>query len=154
MSGCSYFSGGLGSKASVVKPPCTFCAGNHGVWLCKKFQNSATEAIWNVAGEKHLCFRCLDNDHFVEVCPRSKICNIIGCKGNHHHLLHDTPPATPTEEIQSSISPEDDPTNYKSVNKESRNEALSLRTVPVWLKAGQCKVKVNAILDDASNETS
>ena len=28
-----------------------------------------------------------------------------------------------------------------------------LRTVPVWLKANKRKVKVNAILDDASNES-
>lgn len=28
-----------------------------------------------------------------------------------------------------------------------------MRTVPVWLKANKRKIKVNAILDDASNET-
>ena len=35
----------------------------------------------------------------------------------------------------------------------STAEVLSLRTIPVWLKANGRKVKVNAILDDASNET-
>ena len=30
---------------------------------------------------------------------------------------------------------------------------VSLRTIPVWLKKNNRKVKVNAILDDASNET-
>ena len=37
----------------------------------------------------------------------------------------------------------------------SRNnvsEAFSLRTIPVWLKSSNRKVKANAILDDASNE--
>ena len=38
-------------------------------------------------------------------------------------------------------------------NEELLTEVLSLRTVPVWLKANHRKVKVNAILDDASNET-
>ena len=32
-------------------------------------------------------------------------------------------------------------------------EAYSLRTVPVWLKSNDRKVKANAILDDGSNET-
>ena len=32
-------------------------------------------------------------------------------------------------------------------------ESLSLRTIPVWLKANGKKVKVNVILDDASNES-
>ncbi len=32
-------------------------------------------------------------------------------------------------------------------------ESCSLRTLPVWLKANGKKVKVNAIMDDASNET-
>ena len=32
-------------------------------------------------------------------------------------------------------------------------ESYSLRTVPVWMKANGRKVKINAILDDASNET-
>ena len=30
---------------------------------------------------------------------------------------------------------------------------VSLRTIPVWLKKNSRKVKVNPILDDASNET-
>jgi hypothetical protein len=32
-------------------------------------------------------------------------------------------------------------------------EATSLRTVPVWVKANGKKVKVTAVLDDASNES-
>jgi hypothetical protein len=35
----------------------------------------------------------------------------------------------------------------------STAEVSSLRTIPVWLKANGRKVKFNAILDDASNET-
>ena len=38
-------------------------------------------------------------------------------------------------------------------NPRSPNEAYSLRTIPVWVKAQGKKVKVNAILHDASNET-
>ena len=40
-----------------------------------------------------------------------------------------------------------------SCNAESPFESDSLRTVPVWMKANGRKVQINAILDDASNET-
>ena len=40
-----------------------------------------------------------------------------------------------------------------SCNAETPTESYSLRTVAVWMKANGRKVKINAILDDASNET-
>ena len=40
-----------------------------------------------------------------------------------------------------------------SCNAETPNESHSLRTVPVWMRPNGRKVKINAILDDASNET-
>ena len=40
-----------------------------------------------------------------------------------------------------------------SCNAETLTESFSLRTLPVWMKANGRKVKINAILDDASNET-
>ena len=40
-----------------------------------------------------------------------------------------------------------------SCNAERPTESYSLRTVPVWMKANGRKVKIDAILDDASNET-
>ena len=40
-----------------------------------------------------------------------------------------------------------------SCNVETPFESYSLRTVPVWMKANGRKVKMNAILDNASNET-
>ena len=40
-----------------------------------------------------------------------------------------------------------------SCNAETPTESYSLRTVPMWMKANGRKVKINAILDDAPNET-
>ena len=40
-----------------------------------------------------------------------------------------------------------------SCNAETPTESSSLRPVPVWMKANGRKVKINAILNDASNET-
>ena len=44
-------------------------------------------------------------------------------------------------------------THISTSKQERETEALSLRTVPVWLKANDRTVKVNAMLDDGSNET-
>ena len=100
------------------------------------------------------------SDHPGRQCPSSKVCNINGCKRNHHHLLHDIPPTKPSEEVQSTLTPaspgegvDPDKHNHTSLNKERKTDKFSLRTVPVWLKSGQSKFKVNEILDDASNET-
>ena len=44
-------------------------------------------------------------------------------------------------------------THTSTSKQETATETISLRSVPVWLKANDCKVKVNALLDDGSNET-
>ena len=85
----AYF-GGSGGRSGDEKPPCSFCAGNHGVWACRKFQGLAVEATWNDTKEKHLCFRYLGSDHRDKLGSRSKTRGIVGCKRNHHTLLHDT----------------------------------------------------------------
>ena len=129
--------------------------GNHGVWACRKFQGLVIEARWNVAKEKHLCFRCLGSDHQGKLCSRSKTCGIDGCKRNHHTLLHDTSLVKQSEEHASMVPGEGAETKHthSSVNKGNKTETYSLRTVPVWLKSRKRKIKVNTILDDASNET-
>ena len=38
-------------------------------------------------------------------------------------------------------------------NSRCSGEAYSLRTIPIWVKAHGRKIKINAILDDASNES-
>lgn len=40
-----------------------------------------------------------------------------------------------------------------SCNAETPTVSYSLRNVHVWMKANGRKIKINAILDDASNET-
>ena len=44
-------------------------------------------------------------------------------------------------------------THTSTSKQETATETISLRSVPVWLKANVRKVKVNALLDDGSNET-
>ena len=92
---------------------------------------------------------------------RSRQCGVNGCQLTHHRLLHDTdhnrkpPPVLPDEKPDSPREGADGLTNLTMTSCESKvnPETFSLRTVPVWVKGNGKKVKVNAILDDASNES-
>ena len=87
-------------------------------------------------------------EHRGKDCNRSHQCGVGGCQLNHHRLLHDEKPDSPREGA-------DGLTNLTMTSCESKvnPETFSLRTVPVWVKGNGKKLKVNAILDDASNES-
>ena len=157
----NFFSeGGNFSKETAVptsKPPCVYCGENHGVWSCRRFQNLGVNERWNIAKVKRLCFRCLASDHEGRACAKARPCNINGCKRNHHHLLHGF--AHGDTKDGRVVSPRgggggaSTHTHTSTSKQETATEAFSLRTVPVWLKVNDRKVKVNAMLDDGSNET-
>ncbi len=146
--------GGVGSKD--VKPPCALCEGNHGIWYCQRFQGMKVQDRWDIAKAKHLCFRCLGSDHQGRACLRSKACKTDGCTKNHHTLLHDSVPQVKRSEDKNPVvsgEGETESRTHTTTHDTPTTEALSLRTIPVWLKANNRKVKINALLDDASNET-
>ena len=95
---------------------------------------------------------------------KTRICGIEGCPRNHHRLLHglenlsETGPMTTFPRVDAGRCPvvpwEGVPVvTMTRGNAETPTESYSLRTVPVWMKANGRKVKINAILDEASNET-
>lgn len=168
-----------GSGQLNRKPPCVCCGSlHHGVWACTVFLQKSYDDRRQLAKDKRLCFRCLASDHQGKNCMKSQTCQIDGCRGNHHRLLHETLPVVdqPAESAQSVVesnsypslsarkgavsfapSPEREDSSVSRAmithNPRRLNEAYSLRTIPVWVKAQGKKVKVNAILDDASNES-
>ena len=146
-------SGTVTNQAGETKPPCSFCEGNHGVWYCKRFKDLSVNMRWEHAKENRLCFRCLGGNHSGKNCKRSRLCEIDGCKKNHHSLLHD--PSRGTDSERSEMPREGAVTYANTVNRrqEAQRESFSLRSLPVWVKANGKKLKVNAILDDGSNET-
>ena len=106
---------------------------------------------WVIAKEKLLCFRCLASDHLGKNCTRSKICTVPGCKRSNHNLLHEDIKKKEDEELLRKGA-----TGRTHISRDESvptAEPLSLRTISVLLKANGKKVKVNAILDDASNES-
>ena len=150
----------VGGNDQKQKPPCTFCNGpHHGIWSCRKFEQKAVEERWNFAKERQLSFRCLGRDHRGKDCQRVQPCKVEGCQSNHHRLLHRQPPGPTAPKQPASQDPPREGVDQRNMvavtiqGQVTAGEQCSLRTVPVWLKANGKKVKVNALLDDASNET-
>ncbi|CAG2211582.1 unnamed protein product [Mytilus edulis] len=67
---------------------CKCCNGNHGVWKCDEFQKLTVNKRWDTRKRLQLCYRCLGHDHVGRQCPRSRACNLDGCKEVHNRLLH------------------------------------------------------------------
>ena len=105
------------------------------------------------------------------------MCLIDGCRAKHHRLLHEgwstvkQPIAASQLYTEGNTYPsliaregvdnyaaregESDPATQTMTMCDTRrlDEAFSLHIMPVWLKASERKIKVNTILDDASNES-
>ena len=58
------------------------------VWNCDVFKSRSIQEKWATAKKLGLCYRCLGDDHLGGECPRSRVCNIDGCRGRHNQLLH------------------------------------------------------------------
>ena len=126
-----------------------------------------------------LCFRCLSSTQRGVTCRRAKECGINGCKAYHHRLLHATRDRdnssgqtgsssrriVPVEEVlsvsndggQVSSTMEEESlqqlTHTSTLRGEQCSELVSLGTVPLWINSNGKKVKINAVLDDASTGT-
>ena len=159
------------------KQKCYICQGNRTIRNCEEYKSMSVDDRWKIAKEKKLCFRCLANNHQGRVCKRAKECGINGCKRNHDRLLHQSqeshahevsvveessnPSPPPTRAFATMTSDEPAlPNTEQGIEEHSllttlasaqNHESVSLRTVPIWLSANGKKIKVNALLDDASS---
>ncbi|XP_015773982.1 PREDICTED: uncharacterized protein LOC107352153 [Acropora digitifera] len=147
---------------------CDFCEGSHGIWTCPRFREESVEERWRVAKDKKLCFRCLSSNHQGKHCFRSRDCGLGGCKRSHHKLLHlsedvtnrvasvgDANISNISSPSQRGIACENTARNTEK-GSEERSQITTLTSaqykevVSVWLKSKGKKIKVNAVLDDAS----
>ena len=162
--------------------PCKVCSGHHGVWRCDKFKAMSPPARWETAKSLKLCYRCLGGDHNRETCVRSRVCGINNCKNTHNRLLHrdsseqgaslDRPEMEQGASGGSQIVAESETSNEMSLtppqnlieqatershstvtSQNAQPRFVALRTVPVFLKNGNRRIKVNASLDEASTKT-
>ena len=144
---------------------CKVCKESHNLWTCENFKKMTVNERWNIAKEQKLCLRCLSDGHRGEACLRSRVCGIKGCRSHHHRLLHEDPKkeekaeaadgsnavgANATIEGESSERTHTATTGKGTVPS---SEFVALRTVPVYVTNGKRRLKVNALLDDASSKT-
>ena len=161
----NFHAAAIGKESNSTKPPCSLCQSfDHGVWFCKEFYDRGVDDCWKIAKEKKLCFHCLASDHRGKDCPQARTYEIDGSSRNHHCFLHgsevlsETGPITMLPHADDGKRP-DVPregalaVTLTSCNAETPTQSYSLQIVLVWMKANGRKVKINAILDDASNKT-
>ncbi|XP_064627878.1 uncharacterized protein LOC135487738 [Lineus longissimus] len=167
----SFFTSG---SAGAAKPefkrdcPLSSCQEQHGIWSCDKFKGLEIDKRWDMAKELKLCYRCLANSNHRGVdCKRSRVCGIEGCKETHNRLLHRSPlPKESLSATKGENKKEKRPAasgekprsqNYGSLTTTSddkeESEYIALRTVPVIVKNGRKRLKINVLLDDGSTTT-
>ncbi|CAG2212808.1 unnamed protein product [Mytilus edulis] len=150
---------------------CKCCNGNHGVWKCDEFRKLTVNKRWDTAKRLQLCYRCLGHDHVGRQCPRSRACNLVGCKEVHNRLLHrdkqsfsepKVPVKTESKTKQNYAAEKKENTDAATegenrdrtmIGRDRKSNFVTLRTVPVILKNGNRTVSINALLDDASTKT-
>ena len=147
---------------------CKVCKESHGLWTCENFKKMSVDERWNIAKEQKLCFRCLSDGHRGEACFRSRVCGIKGCRSHHHRLLHEDPKKEENAEIAKEADASnavkagaitEGESNERTLTATTRTgpvptlEFVALRTVPVYVTSGKRRLKVNALLDDASSRT-
>ena len=158
---------------------CKLCNHPHGLWACDSFRKMTVNQRWDIAREQRVCFRCLSYGHQGEACVRSRICGLNGCRSAHHRLLHDENSVglrsrdnNRREESESQPAQDESVlrplsggvTTEGELNARTHTTTLvtaplstpkivALRTVPVYVTNGARRVKVNALLDEASSKS-
>lgn len=129
---------------------CRACGETHHLEKCKVFTGWSFEKKWEAAKRFGVCFRCLDYDHLGRQCPKSKACDVAGCKKTHHPLLHESQPRQETK-----VPSTEGDTQTTTLNTIERHEEriIALRTVPAILKHGKRRLLVNCFLDEGSDTT-
>ena len=136
---------------------CKICQQPHAIWQCEEFKKMPVSSRWEIAKEKRLCFRCLGYGHSGQECRRSRTCGIDNCKATHNRLLHGT--EKKTEESPGKTALESENETEKQVTKKTymtkvkETAFMSFRTVPVFLTNGSKRIRINALLDEASTQT-
>ena len=130
---------------------CKVCKESDGLWTCENLKMSVDDR-WNIAKEQKLCFRYLSDGHRREVCFRSRVCGIKGCRFHHRRLLHEDP----KKEENAEVAREADASNAVKAGATTGGESsertltatirttplptsefVALRTVPVYVTSGK-----------------
>ena len=121
----------------------------HNLSECAKFKSlSVPDRLVEV--KKHrLCFCCLSKEHWSSKCPVRKQCQIDGCKGYHHSLLHRVeskePGSGPSREENIGTASES-----KQSSQVKRSTPVLLQVIPVTVHGPNGSLTTHAMLDSGS----
>ena len=132
-------------KHPSYKRECQNCKKDHYLDQCPEFKTKTELERQNIIRDLKLCFNCFRRNHYAQACFKPSLCRIKGCAIKHHHLLH-VKPISIENKGKENIS-----MVTKSLNEYVERQMIQLRTVPIWLLARGKSIRVNALLDDASN---
>lgn len=146
---------------------CSVCSKDHVLWKCPVFKAMSIEKRWDVVKENRLCFLCILRGHDVRKCKWTRPCGIDGCTRRHNQLLHisATRECNGDEQRQKALSDAvtkgesakensdvvESDTLLSSTHHISGSDEISFRTIPAIIQAGQRRMKVTIMLDDASS---
>ena len=161
---------------------CNVCSGQHSVLKCNRFKQMTVPERWAFAKQSRLCYRCLDDGHIGSKCTKSRHCGVDDCTKTHNRFLHgqqliqqrnvdedqreksanngriprsvsSATQTSPTTEGEMFVTTERSHAARGESKTSQCQEFLVMRTVPVVLINGNRRLKVNALLDDASTKT-
>ena len=75
-------------EANQKQPDCFLCQSRHMLHDCAEFQGWDVPRRYGFCKTERICFRCLRGKHRGVTCRTFPGCNIDGCGGSHHTLLH------------------------------------------------------------------
>ena len=141
-----------GNEIERKGKPCRACGEAHHLEKCKVFSGWSAEKKWEAAKRFGVCYRCLNDDHLGNQYPKSKACDVTGCKKTHHPLLHESQPLQESK-TQSTEGDTDGQTTTLNTIERHEERIIALRTVPTILKHGKRRILVNCFLDEGSDTT-
>ncbi|XP_055523175.1 uncharacterized protein LOC129717331 [Wyeomyia smithii] len=120
--------------------PCWVCRRtDHKIRFCEDFRKLNVAERVKIVEKYKLCELCLNN-HGKSRCNFKIRCNLAGCQGNHHPLLHSCEEAVQIMEAH--------------CNAHNRlNRSIIFRMLPVTLLFGNRKIDILAFLDEGSSIT-
>ena len=123
---------------------CKLCGSRHAMGECPKFLSLEVSARWETVRRFGRCFRCLGHSHIASDCKANVKCDVDGCIGRHHPLLHLTK--------KTSVEPNDDTSNV-CATASSTPRSVRLGIVPVKVETPRGLMETLAVLDSGSDTT-
>jgi hypothetical protein len=124
----------------------------HSLSECAKFKSLSVEDRLVEVRKHRLCFCCLSKEHWSNKCPVRKQCQINGCKGYHHSLLHRMENKEPGFGIKPPEREENIGATFESkqCSQVKRGMPVLLQVIPVTVHGPNGYLNTHAMLDSGS----